>query len=159
MKTGTKRFIKPLAMVLASLLLTTTTVMAAPVFETNDYINGIEGLTYSFDTGPSTGQFEATLSDLSFGPLAFEFLGLSITTASQTLGSIRKPGTFIFDATPETIYYANVFGVGAGEFDTGLFGVQVDAVPLPPSLLMILSGLLLIVVVRRRSAVAAESAL
>jgi hypothetical protein len=159
MKTGTKRFIKPLAMVLASLLLTTTTVMAAPVFETTDYINGIEGLTFSFDTGSSTGQFEATLSDLRFGPLAFDFLGLSISTASQTLGAIEAPAPFAFSGMPETTYYANIFGVGAGDFDTGLFGVQVDAVPLPPSLLMILSGLLLIVVVRRRSAVAAESAL
>ncbi len=155
MKTCAKRSVMRLAVVWAWMLLTPTAAMAGPIFETTDYIEGIEGLTYSFDIGPHPGTFEATLSDLSFGPMAFDFLGLSISTASQTLGAIEAPGTFTFDAAPDATYYANIFGVGAGDFDTGLFGVQVEAVPLPPSLVMILSGLLLIVVVRRRSAVTA----
>ncbi|MDJ0721283.1 MAG: hypothetical protein QNJ04_06615 [Desulfobacterales bacterium] len=159
MKTCTRRTAVRFVVVFACMLFTTTAAMAAPVFETIDYINGIEGLTYSFDTGPTPGKFEATLSDLSFGPLAFEFLGLSISTASQTLGTIEDHGTFHFSGMPETTYYANIFGVAAGDFDTGLFGVQVEAVPLPPSLVMIFSGLLLIVVVRRQSLATAQSTL
>jgi hypothetical protein len=140
-----------LVIILSWILLTSAAGMATPIFETSDYINGIEGLTYNFDIGANPGEFEATLSDLSFGPLGFDFLGLSISTATHTLGAIESPGVIYFSGTPETTYYANIFGVGAGEFDTGLFGVQVEAVPLPPSLLMILSGLFLLVAVRRRS--------
>ena len=69
------------------------------------------------------------------------------------MGAIDAPGNIYFQGDPGTIYYANLFGVGAGDFDTGLYGVQVAPVPIPPSLVMFLSGLFLIVVLRRRSTV------
>ncbi len=141
--------------VLTWLILTSSAAVAIPVFDTTDYITGIEGRTYRFDVDPAAGEYKATLSDLSFGPLGFDFLGLSITTAAQTLGAIDSPGAIYFSSSPDTPYYANIFGVGDGEFETGLFGVQVEAVPLPPSLMLLLSGVLLIAVSRRRSAEAA----
>lgn len=135
----------------ALVLFTATDGSASPVFEVTDYVTGIEGLTFSFDIGDVPGTFEANLNDLSFGPLAFEYLGLSISTATQALGAIESPGSFYFNGIPGTTYYANIFAVGAGKHDTGLFGVQVASVPIPASLVMFLSGIILISVVRRRS--------
>ena len=141
-----------LAMCLPTLvILMATNGAAAPVFEVTDYVTGIEGLSFRFDIGDLPGTFEASLNDLSFGPLAFDYLGLSISTATQALGAIETPGSFYFDGIPGTTYYANIFAVGAGEFDTGLFGVQVAPVPIPASLVMFLSGIILVTVVRRRS--------
>jgi hypothetical protein len=125
------------------------------IFETTGHITGVEGLSFDFDTDDTAGMFEASLSDPSFGPLAFDFLGLSISTATQTLGAIDAPGSIYFQGDPHTTYYANIFGVGAGDFDIGRDGVQVAPVPIPPSLVMFLSGLFLIVVLRRRSTVSA----
>ena len=151
MKIRSQHSIPILTVCLAGLLLTAATGSAAPIFETTGYITGVEGLSFDFDTGDTAGIFEASLSDLSYGPLAFDFLGLSISTATQTLGAIDAPGNIYFQGDPGTIYYANIFGVGAGDFDTGLYGVQVEPVPIPPSLAMFLSGLFLIVVLRRRA--------
>lgn len=123
---------------------------AAPVLEVTDYVTGIEGLSFSFDVGDVPGTFEAALGDLSFGPLEFAYLGLSISTAATTLGTLDAPGRFFFEGVPGITYYANVFAVGSGDFNTGLFGAQVSAVPLPAPLVMLLSGIVLLVLVRRR---------
>ena len=155
MKRYTKRSIVIGVVVLSWLMLMPSAVTAAPIFDTTAYITGIEGRTYRFDIEAQAGEFKATLSDLSYGPLGFDFLGLSIATAERTLGAIDAPGEIIFSGLPDTNYYANVFGVGAGEFDTGLLGLQVEAVPLPPSLVFLLSGVMLIVVSRLRLAQAA----
>ncbi|MBL0713219.1 MAG: hypothetical protein JJV98_05915 [Desulfosarcina sp.] len=150
MKIRSRKPFMMLGLCLSLVFLTSTAGLAAPVFEITDYISDIEGLTFSFDIGATPGSFEATLSDLSYGPLAFDFLGLSISTATQTLGAIESPGSINFSGTPDITYYANIFGVGAGDFDTGLFGIQIAPVPIPPSLIMLLSGLFLLIVVRRR---------
>ena len=155
MKMHINRSIRIGVVVLTWLILTPSAALAAPVFDITDYITGIEGRTYRFDVDPAAEAYQATLSDLSFGPLGFDFLGLSISTAGQTLGAIDSPGAIYFSGDPDTHYYANIFGVGAGDFETGLFGVQVEAVPLPPSLLLLLSGVVLIALSRRRSAEAA----
>lgn len=146
-----KRFVMLVMCLSMFVFFTATNGSAAPVFEVTDYVTGIEGLTFSFDIGDVPGTFEANLNDLSFGPLAFDYLGLSISTATQALGAIETPGSFYFNGIPGTTYYANIFAVGAGEFDTGLFGVQVASVPIPASLVMFLSGIVLVTVVRRRS--------
>ncbi len=152
MKTHSKRSVVIGVVVLSWLMSMPSAVIAAPIFDTTDYITGIEGRSYRFDTAAGAGAFKATLSDLSYGPLGFDFLGLSISTAERTLGAIDAPGTIYFSGIPDTNYYANVFWVGAGTFDTGLLGVQVEAVPLPPSLVFLLSGVVLIAVSRRQLA-------
>lgn len=131
-------------------LLTPTAGWAATVFETTDYITGVEGLTFSFETGDTADPFEAILSDLSFGALEFDYLSLSISTATQTLGFIESPGSIFFDSVPGITYYANIFGVGGGDFDTGLFGLEIIQTPVPPSLIMFFSGISMIVLFRRR---------
>jgi hypothetical protein len=124
---------------------------AATVFETTGWIQETTGLTFDFvaDTAPFT--YTATLSDLSETPIfGFDFLYLSITTSTGIVDSIVGPGTFSFLATPGETYFANVFGTGGGDVGAGLFGVEIKAVPIPPSLILLGSSLFGLVLLRRR---------
>jgi len=124
---------------------------ASTVFETTGWIQETIGLNFDFvaDTAPYT--YRATLSDLSEDPLfGFDFLYLSITTATGTVDSIVGPGSFPFAAIPGETYFANIFGTGGGTVGAGLFGLEVTAVPIPPSLILLGSSLLGLVLLRRR---------
>ena len=124
---------------------------ASTVFETTGWIQETTGLTFDFvaDTAPFT--YTATLSDLSETPIfGFDFLYLSITTSTGIVDSIVGPGTFSFLATPGETYFANVFGTGGGTVGAGLFGLEVTAVPIPPSLILLGSSILGLVLLRRR---------
>jgi hypothetical protein len=82
----------------------------------------------------------------------FDFLYLSITTATDTVDSIVGPGSFSFIATPGETYFANVFGTPAdiALAGAGLFGIEIKAVPIPPSLILLGSSLFGLVLLRRR---------
>ena len=124
---------------------------ASTVFETTGWIQETIGLNFDFvaDTAPYT--YRATLSDLSEDPLfGFDLLYLSITTATGTVDSIVGPGSFPFAAIPGETYFANIFGTGGGTVGAGLFGLEVTAVPIPPSLILLGSSLLGLVLLRRR---------
>jgi len=124
---------------------------ASLVFETTGWITETTGLSYEFvaDTAPYT--YLATFSDLSEDPFfGFDFLYLSITTATDVVDSIVGPGSFSFAAIPGETYFANVFGTGGGDVEAGLFGLEVTAVPIPPSVLLLGSSLLGLVLIRRR---------
>ena len=124
---------------------------ASTVFETTGWIQETTGLNFEFhaDTAPFT--YRATLSDLSEDPFfGFDFLFLSITTATDTVDSIVGPGSFTFAAIPGETYFANIFGTGGGTVGAGLFGVEVTAVPIPPSLILLGSSVLGLVLLRRR---------
>ena len=124
---------------------------ASTVFETTGWIQETIGLNFDFvaDTAPFT--YKATLSDLSEAPFfGFDFLFLSITTSTDTVDSIVGPGSFSFAAIPGETYFANIFGTGGGTVGAGLFGVEVTAVPIPPSLILLGSSLLGLVLFRRR---------
>jgi hypothetical protein len=124
---------------------------AATVFETTGWIQETTGLAFDFDADTAPFTYRATLSDLSEDPVfGFDFLYLSITTATDTVDSIVGPGTFSFLAIPGETYFANVFGTGGGDVDAGLFGVEVTAVPIPPSLILLGSSLIGLVFLRRR---------
>jgi hypothetical protein len=127
---------------------------ASTVFETTGWILEKTGLNFEFDadTGPFT--YSVTLSDLSeTSNFGFEFLYLSITTATDHVGDIINPDgseSFTFDAIPGETYFANIFGTPGGELEAGLFGLEVKAVPIPSSLILFGSSILGMVLLRRR---------
>ncbi|WP_372682461.1 hypothetical protein, partial [Desulfosarcina sp.] len=101
-------------------------------------------------TAPYT--YKATLTDLSEDPFfGFKFLFLSITSSGNPVGSIVGPGSFTFDATAGKTYFANVFGTGGGTQEAGLFGVDITAVPVPPALLLLGSGLFALLTLRKKN--------
>ena len=115
---------------------------ASTVFETTGWIQETIGLNFDFvaDTAPYT--YRATLSDLSEDPLfGFDFLYLSITTATGTVDSIVGPGSFPFAAIPGETYFANIFGTGGGTTEAGLFGINVAAIPEPATAALLAAGL------------------
>jgi hypothetical protein len=128
------------------------TAEASVIFETTDFLTGIDGETFSFTIGEEAApSYQITLSDLSFGLLGFDYLALSLSSGTEILQSIEGSGSFNVSLNPGTTYFLNLFGVGGGAFDTGLYGIQASAVPLPGSILLLGSSLLSLLVYKRRN--------
>ena len=129
---------------------------ASTVFETTGWITEPTGLTFDFvaDTAPFT--YTATLSDLSVDPyFGFTFLFFSLTTATETVGTIVDPNgtdSFTFLATSGETYFVNVFGTpdGTTEAGAGLFGVEIKAIPIPPGLILLGTSVFGLILLRRR---------
>ena len=128
---------------------------ATTVFETTGWIIGPLPGAYNFDfvADQSPYTYKATLSDLSILPFGFDVLFLQISTATDSVGSIFDHGSFTFTAVPDETYYANVFGVASEEsiYNAGLFGVEVTAIPIPATLMLLGSGLVGLLVLKRKS--------
>jgi len=124
---------------------------ASTVFETTGWITESTGISFDFVADTAPFKYRATLSDLSVDPFfGFEFLYLSITTSTETVDSIVGPGSFTFAATSGETYFANIFGTGGGTIGAGLFGINITAVPIPPSLILLGSSILGLILLRRR---------
>lgn len=131
---------------------------AAPILDETGYIFGFSGENYSFvadqtplvyfvaDQTPLV--YKVTLTDFEF-PAAFEFLGVAITTSTDKVAELLKPGWTTFDVELGTTYFANVLGNAAAPPGAGLFGINVSSVPIPPSLLLLGSGIFALVALRR----------
>jgi hypothetical protein len=128
-------------------------VGAAVVDETTGWITGTEGVVFDFTADVSPYTYEVTFSDLSMDPFfGFEFLFLSITTATDTVAPpLTGPGSFSFVATPNEMYFANVYGIGGGTVGAGLFGLEITAVPIPSTLMLLGSGIFALVALKRRN--------
>ena len=101
-------------------------------FETTGFITGQKGIHKNLNI-KTDGDYQATLSDLSFGGLKFDYLNMSISTAKTNLGTLEGPGTLSLKLTPGH-YFLNIFGVGGGIYHTGLYGVSVTSAPIISSL-------------------------
>ena len=124
---------------------------ASTVFETTGWITDDTGLIFEFDADVAPFTYMATLADLSEEPFfGFDFLFLSITTSTESLGSIFGPGSFTFTAIPGETYFANIFGTGGGSTGAGLFGLEIAAVPIPPAIWLFGTGILGLIAVARR---------
>jgi len=117
------------------------------VYEDVSFIEGTDFSNTPFMV-EEYGLYEGRLTDFNF-PEAFEELGMSITTAGETLGSLLDPGAFQFVGYAEEIYYVNLFGIAGSNFDLGLYGVEVilveAGIPEPATLtILAIGGLILL---------------
>ena len=95
------------------------------------------------------GSYLATLTDFEF-PVPMIATGMSVTTATESLGSLLAPGSFTFDAMPGN-YFVSFFGfadVSAPEL--GQYGIEISQVPVPAAVWLFGSGLIGFVGVARR---------
>ncbi|RLU01150.1 hypothetical protein [Ketobacter sp.] len=119
------------------------------VYESVEFVDGYDYSVVRLDD-LAQGTYQLTLTDFAF-PEALTQLGVTFTTATETLGSMMLGGGSIlqdsitFDITEHDSYYLAVFGRANGASALGLYGVElknlVSHVPLPASLVFLLSGL------------------
>ena len=95
------------------------------------------------------GSYLAILTDFEF-PMPMSATGMSVTTATDSLGSLLAPGSFTFDAMPGD-YFVSFFGfadVSAPEL--GQYGIEISQVPVPAAVWLFGSGLIGFAGVARR---------
>jgi hypothetical protein len=137
------------------LLVPAATMASTTVFETTGFIIETDGIVFPFiaDLEPLT--YKATLTDLSVNPLQFEELLLIVSTSTEVLATanaVANGGVDIafFPVDLDQQLFANVAGKGIGTLQTGLFGLKIEAVPVPQAVWLLGSGLVALVMYRRR---------
>jgi hypothetical protein len=137
------------AILVTALIMSGISQAANVAYENVGFIRGYGEQSQSF-TVATEGTYSAMLTDFSF-PANFDVLGMSVTTSMTELGRISTEGSFTFFAKPEMVLYANVFGEAGGALDLGLYGINISVisdvvapVPVPGSLLLMLSAMVVI---------------
>lgn len=136
-----------------------TSGYSALVFDAAGGIIDKEWVVYDFTADVAPYNYVATIKDESVGPeFGFNHLYLMII-----------PGDDIFDPTFSTFVDLNVgyssisfgvqqgdtvqaliYGEGGGELGAGAFRFQVNAIPIPPTFLLLGSGILAVFTLRRK---------
>jgi hypothetical protein len=125
-------------------------------FATTNFVIGSETLNQPFMV-TEAGTYKATIAD--FGNSTpfdtFDTLLFAVTTTGPIsfVDIADGAGTmdmFTFTGTPGVQYWANIVALLGSPTAVGLFGAEVSLIPIPPSLLLLGSGLLGLVVMRRR---------
>ena len=148
-----KKVFKTAVMTIGVLLFTASTSWASTVvyekvelFQTETFFTDIFEIT-------DAGNYKATLTDFNFlAPM--ELTGMNVTTATELLGSLVKPGSFTFDAAPGE-YYVSFFGLAGKPSVPSQYGIEISqvVVPVPAAVWLFGSGLLgLIGIARRKKA-------
>ena len=96
------------------------------------------------------GSYKATLTDFEF-PIPMLATGMSVTTATDLLGSLLAPGSFNFDATPGK-YFVSFFGFSdTSAPQLGNYGIEISQIPIPAAVWLFGSGLLGLCLISRRN--------
>jgi hypothetical protein len=95
------------------------------------------------------GSYKAILTDFKF-PMPMVATGMSVTTATDLLGSLLAPGSFNFDATPGK-YFVSFFGFAdSSATQLGQYGIDISQVPVPAAVWLFGFGLLGVIGIARR---------
>lgn len=140
-----------------NILLTVSLVMAAwllpagnaradvVLFDGASFIQNRQSVVQSFNIS-TPGTITVTLTNIPWLDVISD-LTCSLTTASGVVGTSNGAGTESFNVGKGT-FYAHWFGEASGQYDIGVLGIKivfipntVTPVPLPASLLLLLSGL------------------
>ena len=96
------------------------------------------------------GSYKATLTDFEF-PIPIVATGMSVTTATDLLGSLLAPVSFNFDATPGK-YFVSFFGFAdTSAPQLGNYGIEISQIPIPAAVWLFGSGLLGLCLISRRN--------
>jgi len=119
------------------------------LYDSSGFIEGQQSFVQGFDL-TSAGTITVTLSNI---PWLDTISGLDcfLTTANGAIGTSMGPGTESFNVGPGMVY-AHWFGDANGSFGLGVYGLDIvfqsngqmpsgTPVPLPTSLILLLSGL------------------
>jgi len=120
------------------------------VFDSSGFIVGQQTLTDTFSvSGPGT--LTVTLTDMAW-PVALASLDMTIGTTQGLLGPEMGVGTDTYQVTGGEVF-AQWFGTAQGPLDAGVYGLKIEftpvPVPLPTSILLLVSALGLLIWQRR----------
>jgi hypothetical protein len=115
------------------------------LYDSAGFVQGQQSFVQSFNI-TTPGTLTVTLSEFSWLDTISNLTGF-VSTSSGVMGSTFSSGSESFSIGAGTIY-AHWFGEAQGTYDIGVLGVKimfqpngVTAVPLPASLILLLSGL------------------
>jgi hypothetical protein len=144
---------KSFLMVIAiALLIIPSYLHASTVFDTTGWIIGKQGFSYDFNADIEPFEYKATITDLSISPtFGLTDIFLSISTATEVIDSRFGEGSIIFPVVEGNTYFANVFANGAGLLESGNYGLLIETMPIPTTLILLGSGLIYLLGLRRKS--------
>jgi hypothetical protein len=125
--------------------------VADTLYDSSGLIQGQQSFVQSFNI-TTPGTLTVSLSDIPWLD-TISNLNFFLTTATGPMGSSMGQGTESLDVGPGVVF-AHWFGDASGSFGVGAYGIKIQfqpstPVPLPPSLLLSLSGLLVFFACRR----------
>jgi len=139
------RLIPSLAVLLCGAVLLSPSARAGTVlYDSAGFIQGQQSFVQSFDI-TTPGTITITLSNIPWLDTISD-LTCFLSTSSGALGTAIGVGTETISVGPGMIY-AHWFGDAAGSYGVGVYGLNIDfqptatPVPLPRSLIFLLSGL------------------
>ena len=144
-----KKALKTVVMTIVALLVTAGNSWANTVVYDKVELFQTEAFFTDMFEISEAGSYKATLTDFEF-PMPMVATGMSVTTATDLLGSLLAPGSFNFDAAPGS-HFVSFFGFA----DTtapqlGQFGIEISQVPVPAAVWLFASGLLGLITISRR---------
>ena len=151
-----KKAFKIIVMTIGAFLITAGHSQAnTVVYEKVELFQTETFFTDTFIVTDTSRPYIATLTDFEF-PAPMMNTGMSVTTATDLLGSLLAPGSFQFNATTPGYYFVSFFGfadVSAPEL--GQYGIEISQVPVPAAVWLFGSGLIGLVGIARRKKAAA----